>query len=87
MKRLVISTIAIASMTFLATPALAHDGGHAGGCADFGRINRQIAQSPGAYGFPWARNLGDIVSSFAQAADLQPGVADIVEDVDHAACE
>ena len=87
MKRLVVSGIAIASLTLQATPVLGHDGGHAGGCADFGRINRQIAENPGAFGFPWARNLGDIVGSFARAADLQPGVGDIVEDVDHAACK
>ena len=87
MKRLVISAIAMASLTFQGAPALGHDGGHAGGCSDFGRINRQIAQDPGAYGFPWARNLGDIVGSFARAGDLQPGVGDIVENVDHAACE
>lgn len=87
MKRLVLSGVAIAAVTLLSAPALGHDGGHAGGCEDFGRINRQIAQSPTDFGFAWARNLGDIVSSFARTADLQPGVGDVVEDVDHAACE
>lgn len=67
-------------------PAFAHEGGHKGGCADFGHVNRAIAQDPAAFGFPDARNLGDIVSSFAVADDGQPGVGDVVENVDHAAC-
>jgi hypothetical protein len=52
-----------------ATPAFAHQGGHAGGCADFG-INGNVPQE------------GPIVASFATQG---PGVvADIVENVDHA---
>jgi hypothetical protein len=51
------------------TPAFGHEGGHAGGCADFG-INGNVPQE------------GPIVSSFATQG---PGVvADIVENVDHA---
>jgi hypothetical protein len=51
------------------TPAFAHQGGHGGGCADFG-INGNVPQE------------GPIVSSFATQG---PGVvADIVENVDHA---
>ena len=54
-----------------ATPAGAHEGGHAGGCADFG-ITGNVPQQ------------GPIVASFATQG---PGVvADIVENVDHAAC-
>jgi hypothetical protein len=54
-----------------ATPALAHEGGHRGGCAEFG-INGNVPQQ------------GPIVASFATQG---PGVvADIVENVDHAAC-
>lgn len=69
-----------------AAPAFAHEGGHQGGCEDFGHLNRAIGQDPAAFGFPDARNLGDIVSLFAQADDGQPGVGDVVENVDHAAC-
>jgi hypothetical protein len=63
-------------------PAFAHQGGHQGGCADFGHSNRAIAQDPAAFGFPDARNLGDIVSSFAVDPDGR-GVGDVVENVDH----
>jgi hypothetical protein len=62
--------------------AFAHEGGHQGGCEDFGHFNRELGQNPGDYGFPAARNLGDIVSSFAQ----QGGVAGIVQYGDHLAC-
>lgn len=65
---------------------LAHGGGHAGGCEEFGQINRSIGQDPAAYGFGWASNLGDIVSWFASLDDAAPGVGDIVENVDHLAC-
>lgn len=66
--------------------AYGHGGGHPGGCDEFGQLNRQIGQDPGAFGFAWARNLGDIVSWFASLDDGSPGVGDIVESVDHAAC-
>ena len=69
-----------------ATPALAHEDGHRGGCEEFGQLNRVIGQNPGAFGFPSARNLGDVVSGFAKLDDGQPGVGDIVENIDHAAC-
>ncbi len=86
MTRLI--ALVFAALLALATvaPALAHGGGHAGGCADFGHINHDIAQDPASFGFPDARNLGDIVSEFAVADDGSPGVGDIVEEVDHAAC-
>jgi hypothetical protein len=82
------STIAAAAAAggLVAAPALAHEGGHKGGCAAFGHINHDIAQDPAAFGFPEARNLGDIVSDFARLDDGQPGVGDVVETVDHAAC-
>ncbi len=61
------ATLVLASVGV--TPAFAHQGGHAGGCADFG-INGNVPQQ------------GPIVSSFATQG---PGVvADIVETVDHA---
>ena len=87
--RLMRSMIAAAAATvglLVATPAVAHEGGHQGGCAAFGQLNHDIAQDPAAFGFPDARNLGDIVSDFARADDGQPGVGDVVENVDHAAC-
>jgi hypothetical protein len=63
-----------ATMAFVtagATPEFAHEGGHKGGCAEFG-INGNVPQQ------------GPIVSSFATQ---EPGVvADIVANVDHAAC-
>jgi hypothetical protein len=53
------------------TPAFAHEGGHAGGCAEFG-VNGNVPQQ------------GPIVSSFATQG---PGVvAYIVENYDHANC-
>jgi hypothetical protein len=92
MRRIVISgllaaTIAASSVSVV----LAHEGGHRGGCANFGHGNRQIGQDPASFGFDWARNLGDIVSWFATdpgapGADV-PGVGDIVEDYDHQACD
>ncbi len=66
--------------------ALAHAGGHRGGCKAFGQLNRAIGQDPALFGFPDARNLGDIVSSFAGQSSGQPGVGDVVREVDHAAC-
>lgn len=69
-----------------ATGALAHRGGHAGGCADFRHLNPLIAEDPAAFGFRWARNLGDIVSWFASLDDGAPSACDIVENVDHRAC-
>jgi hypothetical protein len=64
MKRIVIALGASAALALAAvTPGLAHQGGHQGGCEDFGHLNRQIGQNPGDFGFPNARNLGDIVSS------------------------
>jgi hypothetical protein len=86
--RTLITSAALAASLALASAsiAVAHDGGHAGGCEDFGQINRDIGQDPAAFGFAWARNLGDIVSWFAGLEDGVPGVADIVESVDHAAC-
>jgi hypothetical protein len=84
-KRLVVAAVATIGL-LAATPALAHEGGHQGGCEEFGHVNRAIAQDPAAFGFPTARNLGDIVSDFARADDGDPGVGDVVENVDHAAC-
>ncbi len=81
-----VAALAAAFGLLAATPAFAHEGGHQGGCEEFGHINRAIGHDPAAFGFPDARNLGDIVSSFAVADDGQPGVGDVVENVDHAAC-
>lgn len=81
-----IAAAAAAFGLLAAAPALAHEGGHPGGCEEFGQINRVIGQNPGAFGFPGARNLGDIVSGFAKLDDGQSGVGDIVENIDHAAC-
>jgi hypothetical protein len=81
-----IAVVGAAFGLLAATPAPAHEGGHRGGCEEFGHINRVIGQDPSAYGFTSARNLGDIVSGFATLDDGQPGVGDIVENVDHAAC-
>jgi hypothetical protein len=87
MRRLITSAALGAALAIAAASvAIAHDGGHAGGCEDFGQLNRDIGQDPGAYGFAWARNLGDIVSWFAGQDDGTPGVGDIVEAVDHASC-
>jgi hypothetical protein len=62
---------AIGVVTLGVAPAFAHEGGHAGGCADFG-INGNVPQQ------------GPLVASFATEG---PGVvADIVENVDHANC-
>lgn len=83
-----LAALVFAALLALATvmPVLAHGGGHRGGCEDFGHINHDIAQDPASFGFPDARNLGGIVSGFAVADDDHPGVGDIVEEVDHAAC-
>lgn len=55
------------------TPVLAHEGGHSGGCKEFGQANQAFAP-----------DLGKLVSSFATTG---PGVvAGIVETFDHAAC-
>jgi hypothetical protein len=84
-KRSVLAGVATFAL-LAAAPALAHEGGHQGGCEEFGHVNRAIAQDPAAFGFPDAENLGDIVSGFARADDGNPGVGDVVENVDHAAC-
>ena len=86
--RRIIGSVLLMGLLALGTtaPVLGHGGGHQGGCAAFGQFNRVLGQDPGAFGFPWARNLGDLVSTFAQLDDGRPGVAEIVEDVDHAAC-
>ncbi|MGH2454718.1 MAG: hypothetical protein ACRDHD_00445 [Candidatus Limnocylindria bacterium] len=87
MKRLAISIVLAAALSAVAaTPLLAHSGGHQGGCEEFGQINRVIGQDPAVFGFGWARNLGDLVSFFAVQDDGTPGVGDIVENIDHAAC-
>jgi len=91
MRRLMTSVLLAGLLTAAsATIALAHAGGHQGGCEEFGQLNRQIGQDPAAFGFGWARNLGDIVSWFATdpeapGADM-PGVGDIVQTYDHQAC-
>jgi hypothetical protein len=81
-----IAAVAAAGALLAAMPAVAHEGGHKGGCEDFGQINYDIGKDPAAFGFPGARNLGDIVSGFTKLDDGQPGVGDIVEQIDHAAC-
>jgi hypothetical protein len=81
-----IAAVTASAALLAAAPALAHEGGHKGGCEEFGQINHDIGKDPAAFGFPGARNLGDLVSSFAKASDAQPGVGDIVEQIDHAAC-
>jgi hypothetical protein len=63
-------------------PAFAHEGGHQGGCEDFGHVNAALARDPAAFGFPEARNLGDIVTAFAQDPNGR-GIADVVETFDH----
>jgi len=86
-RRLAISGLLAGLLVLTAVaPVLAHAGGHRGGCEEFGHVNRLIGQDPASFGFPDARNLGDIVSDFAKAADGAPGVGDIVEFIDHAAC-
>lgn len=82
----IVAAVAAAFGLLAASPAVAHQGGHQGGCEEFGHINRAIGQDPAAFGFPDARNLGDIVSSFATTDDGHPGVGDVVAEVDHAAC-
>jgi hypothetical protein len=86
MKVTAIAAVAAAGALLPAAPALAHGGGHKGGCEEFGQINYDIGKDPAAFGFAGARNLGDIVSGFAKLSDAQPGVGDIVEEIDHAAC-
>lgn len=87
MTRLIVSALLAALLAAsTAAPALAHGGGHRGGCEEFGHFNRLIGHDPASFGFPNARNLGDIVSVFAKADDGAPGVGDIVESIDHAAC-
>ena len=66
-------------------PAFGYEGGHPGGCADFGHVNGEIARGEVTVpGFEGA-NLGEIVSSFAHDPNGR-GVGDVVEDVDHQAC-
>ena len=84
--RIKVALIASVGALLAAAPAVAHQGGHKGGCEEFGQINYDIGKNPAAFGFPWAGNLGDLVSTFAKANDAQPGVGDIVEQIDHAAC-
>jgi hypothetical protein len=86
MRLTAIAAVTASGALLAAAPALAHEGGHKGGCEEFGQINYDIGKDPAAFGFPGARNLGDLVSSFAQANDGKPGVGDIVEQIDHAAC-
>jgi hypothetical protein len=91
MRRIVIAGLLAATMAVSsATVVLAHEGGHKGGCEEFGQINREIGQDPARFGFDWARNLGDIVSWFATDPGAPgagvPGVGDIVQLYDHAAC-
>jgi hypothetical protein len=86
MRLTAIAAVVASGSLLAAAPALAHEGGHRGGCEEFGQINYDIGKDPAAFGFPGARNLGDLVSSFAKANDAQPGVGDIVEQIDHAAC-
>ncbi|HWP62918.1 MAG TPA: hypothetical protein VNO86_05565 [Candidatus Binatia bacterium] len=91
MRRIAISVLLAATLAASsAAVVLAHSPGHPGGCEEFGRINREIGQNPAAFGFPWARNLGDIVSWFATdpaapGSDV-PGVGDIVRAFDHQNC-
>jgi len=101
MRFLVISAAAAVVLGLAAaSPALAHEGGHQGGCEDFGHVNYDWAHNPEAVvaaieaalgiDMPDAHNLGGIVSFFAQDPDswpgVTPGVGDIVEISDHAAC-
>jgi len=86
MRLTAIAAVTASAALLAAAPALAHEGGHKGGCEEFGQINYDIGKDPAAFGFPSARNLGDLVSSFAKASDAQPGVGDIVEHIDHAPC-
>jgi hypothetical protein len=86
MRMTAVAALTASAALLAAAPAFAHEGGHKGGCEEFGHINYDIGKDPAAFGFPAARNLGDIVSSFAQANDARPGVGDIVEQIDHAAC-
>lgn len=87
MTKLVMSVV-LAGLLIAASGSavLGHAGGHRGGCEGFGHLNRLIGQDPAAFGFPWARNLGDLVSWFAALEDGSPGVGDIVDSVDHLAC-
>ena len=86
MKLTAIAAVMASGVLMAGAPALAHEGGHKGGCEEFGQINYDIGKDPAAFGFPGAHNLGDVVSSFAKASDARPGVGDIVEQIDHAAC-
>jgi hypothetical protein len=86
MRLTAIAAVTASGALLAAAPPLAHEGGHKGGCEEFGQINYDIGKDPAAFGFPGARNVGDLVSSFAKANDGKPGVGDIVEQIDHAAC-
>jgi hypothetical protein len=59
MKRLAASMVELVNIG-VASPAHPHDGGHRGGCEDFGRVNLVIGADPAAFGFPDAR-VGDVV--------------------------
>ena len=88
--RIRLDVAACATAAALATgvpAAFAHEGGHPGGCADFGHVNGEIARGEVSVpGFEGA-SLGEIVSTFAHDPDGR-GVGDVVENVDHAqGCE
>ena len=86
MHRAIVFAAFVAAIALVPATASAHEGGHRGGCEDFGHINHDIAQDPSAFGFPGYRNLGQIVSDFAHDETSAPGVGDVVENVDHLAC-
>jgi hypothetical protein len=54
MKRLAVCVVVSVIMAFGGS-ASAHEGGHPGGCEEFGRINRDVAQNPAAFGFQCPR--------------------------------
>ncbi len=101
MKRLIVLVAAAGLAIGAVTPALAHEGGHEGGCEEFGHGNLYWARNASdvaaaleaALGIDLpddVDSLGDIVSWFAQDTDswpgVSPGVGDIVELADHLAC-
>jgi hypothetical protein len=99
MRRLIILTLLAGVLALPPSGASAHGGGHRGGCEEFGRTNLWISQNSEEFaasiyedfGIQVLRdnNLGGIVSFFANKSTnlyLQPGIGDLVRDVDHAAC-